>query len=225
MTDEITKCCKEIDFIPLSAIQHLFYCERQCALIHIERVWSENRYTAEGLIMHERVHTVSGESRGRVRVECGISLVSHRLGLRGKADVVEFHYDKKPLDAYNTIPIKVKPVEYKRGRPKTDHCDRVQLCAQAICLEEMLDVNIHDGSLFYGKTRRRQTVVFDKELRGITEDAAQRLHELIRSGHTPPPLPTKKKCNKCSLMDICLPKIVRKKRSVSRYLFGALKEP
>jgi CRISPR-associated exonuclease Cas4 len=212
----------EDDLLPISALQHLLFCERQCALIHIEQIWSENLFTAEGRIMHERVHTADRESRGDVRIEFGMSVRSLRLGLIGKADVVEFH--RKP-DSQNTgsaewMPF---PVEYKRGKPKKDNCDKVQICAQALCLEEMLDVEVPCGALFYGKKRRRTDVVFDGALRQQTEDAAIRLHALIASGQTPKPVYTPK-CDSCSLMEICLPKTIERKRSVKRYLSGAIRE-
>jgi CRISPR-associated exonuclease Cas4 len=212
----------EDDLLPISALQHLFFCERQCALIHIEQVWAENLFTAEGRIMHERVHTADWESRGNVRIEYSMSLRSLRLGLIGKADVVEFH--RKPVlqkaESLVWVPF---PVEYKRGKPKKDNCDKVQICAQALCLEEMLGVDVPNGALFYGKKRRRTDVVFDEALRQQTEDTAIRLHELIASGRTPKPV-YMKKCDSCSLAKICLPKTIERKRSVKRYLSGAIRE-
>ena len=212
----------EDDLIPLSALQHLIFCKRQCALIHIEQAWAENLFTVEGRIMHERVHEADRESRGKVRIEYSMSLRSLRLGLIGKADVVEFHrkLDPKKAGQAEWIPF---PVEYKRGKPKKDNCDKVQLCAQALCLEEMLDVEVPCGALFYGKRRRRTDVVFDVALRQQTEDTAMRLHELIASGHTPKPV-YMKKCDSCSLVKICLPKTIERKRSVKRYLSGVIRE-
>jgi CRISPR-associated exonuclease Cas4 len=207
----------EDDLLPLSALQHLIFCERQCALIHIEQAWAENLFTAEGRIMHERVHEEGSESRGSIRVEHGVPLRSLRLGLIGKADVVEFHRREDG----SWLPC---PVEYKRGKPKKDGSDRVQLCAQAMCLEEMMNVEVPKGALFYGKNRRRAGVVFDYALRRETEDTAVRLHELIASGRTPKPVYTKK-CDSCSLAGMCLPKTVGKGRSVQRYLSGAMREP
>ena len=137
------KTYKEDDLIQLSALQHLVFCERQCALIHIEQVWSENLFTAEGRIMHEKVDTANRESRGNIRIEYGVPMRSLRLGLIGKADVVEFH---KTGDKW--IPF---PVEYKRGKPKLDNSDKAQLCAQALCLEEMMNVGIPEGALFTGR--------------------------------------------------------------------------
>lgn len=207
----------EDDLIALSALQHLVFCERQCALIHIEQVWTENRFTAEGRIMHERVHEEGEESRGKVRIARGVSLRSLRLGLIGKADVVEFHRTEggkwRPF-----------PVEHKRGKPKPDECDKVQLCAQALCLEEMLGTEVPSGALFYGRTRHRLDVGFDEVLRNETEKAAGQLHKLIRSGVTPKPVYNTKKCKSCSLMDRCLPQVFRKKRSVRDYLTQILEE-
>jgi CRISPR-associated exonuclease Cas4 len=207
----------EDDLILLSALQHYIFCPRQCALIHIEQIWDENRLTAEGRIMHERVHEADRESRGKVRIEYGVPLRSLRLGLIGKADVVEFHQ----LSADKWQPF---PVEYKRGKPKPDDCDRVQLCAQAMCLEEMLGVEVPGGALFYGKIRRRQDVIFDEALRHKAEDTAQRARVLIESGKTPPPVYAKK-CKSCSLAEACLPKTIEKKASVGRYLAKAIGEP
>jgi CRISPR-associated exonuclease Cas4 len=212
----------EDDLIPLSALQHLLFCERQCALIHIEQMWNENLFTAEGKIMHERVDEASRESRGDVRIEFGMPLRSLRLGLVGKADVVEFHRKTASKDAKSPewVPF---PVEYKRGKPKKDNCDKVQLCAQALCLEEMLDVEIPCGALFYGKTRRRKDVNFDNALRQETESAANRLHKLIESGKTPNPVYTSK-CKSCSFFHVCLPKTIEKRHSVKQYLSGAIRE-
>jgi CRISPR-associated exonuclease Cas4 len=215
----------EDDLIPLSALQHLLFCERQCALIHVEQVWIENLFTAEGRIMHERVDTGNRESRGNIRIEYGMPLRSLRLGLTGKADVVEFHLSSDDLLAGNKSKAKWKPfpVEYKRGKPKKDNCDKVQLCAQALCLEEMLNTEIPEGALFYGKTRRRQDVAFDRALRLETEKAAKRAHELIKSGKTPKPVYTKK-CDSCSFVGFCLPKTLGKGRSVNRYLKKAIQK-
>jgi len=189
------------------------YCTRQCALIHIEQLWGENVFTAEGRIMHDKVDTADRESRGSVRVEYGVPMRSLGLGLIGKADVVEFH----KMDDEKWIPF---PVEYKRGKPKIDDCDKVQLCAQAICLEEMLKVEITHGALFYGQTRRREEVVFNEKLRHETEDAAKKVHELIESQMTPKP-EYSKKCKKCSLYELCMPKVSRK---ASNYLMRAMEE-
>jgi len=147
---------------------------------------------------------------------------SLRLGLIGKADVVEFHRKPDSLKAGSEVWVPF-PVEYKRGKPKKDNCDKVQLCAQSLCLEEMLNIEVPCGALFYGKKRRRTDVTFDSALRQQTEDTAMRLHELIASGRTPKPV-YMKKCDSCSLMKICLPKTIERKRSVKRYLSGVIRE-
>ena len=206
----------EDDLLPLSALQHLVFCERQCALIHIEQAWDENRFTAEGRVMHERVHEAGEESRGEVKTARDLSLRSLRLGLVGKADVVEFHREAGGI-------WRPFPVEHKRGKPKPDESDMVQLCAQALCLEEMLGVRVDSGAIFYGRTRRRMEVDFDGPLRRKTEKAAARLHELIESGVTPKPDYTKK-CRNCSLVDLCLPQAIRKRVSVAAYLDRMLEE-
>lgn len=202
--------------MPLSALQHFIYCARQCALIHIEQAWSENVFTAEGRIMHEKVDTARYESRRDVRIEYGVPMRSLRLGLIGKADAVEFHR----MDAGTWLPF---PVEYKRGKPKANDCDKVQLCAQAICLEEMLNIEIREGSLFYGQTRRREDVVFDIGLRMETESTARKVRELIASGITPKP-EYSKKCERCSLLDLCMPKTCGMARSASAYLLTSAVE-
>lgn len=204
------------DLIQLSTLQHFVFCPRQCALIHVEQVWTENRLTAEGRIMHEHVHEEGNESRGDVRIERGASLRSLKLGLIGKADVVEYH--RQPDGSWQVF-----PVEYKHGKPKPDHCDKIQLCAQALCLEEMQSTTIPSGALFYGKTRRRLDVDFDEALRRETSEAASQTHDLIKSGQTPKPVYAKR-CESCSLMGECMPKTIQKKRSVESYLKRILEE-
>ena len=193
----------EDELLPISALQHLLFCERQCALIHIERIWNENGLTAAGRVLHEKVDAGEPECRAGVHIRRGLQLRSLALGLSGIADVVEF------------APEGILPVEYKHGRPKTADCDRVQLCAQALCLEEMLSVSVAQGALFYGKTRRREPVVFDAALRALTIQTAGRLHMLIDSGQTPAASYTPA-CEQCSLLEICLPKA--RERSVQAYL-------
>jgi CRISPR-associated exonuclease Cas4 len=205
----------EDDLIPLSALQHVVFCERQCALIHVEQVWDENLFTAQGRIMHDRAHEGSRESRGDIRIERGVPLRSLKLGLIGKADVVEFH--RTDEDEWQPF-----PVEYKRGKPKVDDCDKVQLCAQAMCLEEMLDVKVPSGALFYGKTRHRLVVSIDHALREETEKAVRKAREMIRKGVTPQANYTKK-CKSCSLQVHCMPKL-QKKRSVKTYLTRMVEE-
>ena len=202
----------ESDYVMLSALQHYLYCPRQCALIHIEQTWQENRYTVEGRILHERVDSREKEMKGRVRIVRTLPVRSARHGLSGQADVVEFHEDGS-----------VYPVEYKRGRPKSDRCDEVQLCAQALCLEEMLDKKIESGALFYGQNKRRSAVEFDVDLRRLTEETVERFHDLFRTGVTPKAVYSKK-CDQCSLIAVCLPKSCTSGRSVRKYLVGMLRE-
>ncbi|MDI6740073.1 MAG: CRISPR-associated protein Cas4 [Candidatus Edwardsbacteria bacterium] len=219
---------------PVSALQHLLYCPRQCALIHLEQVWSENLFTAEGRVIHDKVHDGGTESRGDKRTAAGVRLVSLRLGLTGQTDVVEFHKSTEATDENGqTVAVRLPgakdlwkplPIEYKRGKPKTHQADEVQLCAQAICLEEMLKVEIPAGALFYGSTRRRLDVSFTQELRALTESTARRLHDLMASGKTPPPIYSAGKCDRCSLLETCQPQ-TGERQSVSRYIKRMMSEP
>ena len=208
------------DLLPLSALQHICFCERQCALIHVEQVWAENLYTAEGRILHENVDAGGGNSRCDIRITYSVPLRSLRLGLIGKADVVEFHRNLESEEKESWRPF---PVEYKRGKAKKDNSDKIQLCAQALCLEEMLGCEVPEGALYYGKPHRRLSVIFDNGLRRETEQKAERLHDLIRSGKTPPAR-YEKKCESCSLLDQCLPKIAGEIISVAGYISRMLKE-
>ncbi|MEK6676991.1 MAG: CRISPR-associated protein Cas4 [Planctomycetota bacterium] len=230
----------ESDLLPLSGLQHLAYCERQWALIHLEQTWAENRLTVEGRQLHERVDKPGGKSRRDLRIVRGLAIQSLRLGLSGRADVVEFHRlaAKEPLGSHGSEDQSDSgvvlagqdgrwrpfPVEYKRGKPKLGNCDRVQLCAQALCLEEMLGVRIPSGALFYGQTRRRDDVVFERALRDETERLAEQMHELFRVGVTPRVLYERKRCDRCSLYDRCLPKTTGPSRSVAAYLAAAVSE-
>lgn len=192
------------DLLPISALQHLAFCPRQWGLIHLEQVWKENRLTAEGRILHERADNSGVESRNGTRIATGVWLQSARLGITGRADVVEF----RPAPY---------PVEYKRGRAKPDDYDEVQLCAQAICLEEMLGVEVPAGAFFYGQPRRRLEVAFTPELRARTESLAHELHRLHRAGETPAPR-VGKHCRSCSLVDVCLPDATGGQRSAAKWL-------
>ena len=203
------------NLLMISALQHYAFCPRQCALIHVEQIWQESGRTAEGRIMHERVHDEGSESRGNIRIERGVALRTLRLGLIGKADVVEFH---RQADG-SWLPF---PVEYKRGKPKVDDCDKIQLCAQAICLEEMLGVAIQAGALFYGQTRRRLDVPFDEDLRSLTEEMATGVHALLNGGRTPLAVYSPK-CKSCSLLEICRPRL-RERRSAKKWIERALAE-
>jgi CRISPR-associated exonuclease Cas4 len=202
--------------LPISALQHLLFCERQCALIHIEGLWAENRLTVEGQNLHRKAHDGPDETRDGVRIARGLRLRSLRLGLTGQADVVEF-----TVDGGSAASRRAFPVEYKRGRPKSHRADEVQLCAQAICLEEMLGVVVPAGALFYGETRRRTDIVFDDSLRALTEETCIRLHALIRSGRTPRAV-REPKCDHCSLLELCLPDIVGSGTGATRYVERAL---
>jgi len=206
----------EDDLLPLSGLQHYIFCRRQVALIHIEQAWSENLLTAEGRILHDKVHEGGDKSRGKIRVVYAMPLRSLKLGLVGKADVVEFHRTDSDNNGKHAE-WKPFPVEYKRGRPKKDDSDRVQLCAQAMCLEEMMNVEIPTGAVFYGKVRRRQEVIFEDKLRAFTMETAEQYHELIRGGVTPE-VRYEKKCDNCSMYDLCLPKTLGKKAKIDNYL-------
>jgi CRISPR-associated exonuclease Cas4 len=246
----------ESDLLPLSALQHLLFCDRQCALIHVEQLWAENALTVQGRHLHEKADAGKANTRGDLRTARGLPLRSLRLGLIGKADVVEFRPAPTPTPAHVPPPPTVAahaglgassddpdsttepaatvppampfPVEYKRGKPKAHDADRVQLCAQALCLEEMLGVAVPAGALFYGKTRRRLDVPFDPALRDLTERTAARLHDMIAAGRTPPPVYEEKKCGRCSLINLCLPNGVGGKSATAylkRALHSALHDP
>ena len=204
------------DLLSISALSHYIFCKRRCALIHIEQLWIENMFTAEGRVMHDNAHDQRIENRKNVRIERGIPLRSFALGLTGKADVVEFHKEGRAW-----LPF---PVEYKRGKPKADDCDTVQLCAQALCLEEMLSVEVRAGALFYGKTRRRHDVAFDAELRARTTETARQLHEFVARAETPQP-DFRKKCESCSFFDVCMPKVIGGHMVVERYISENTIEP
>lgn len=203
----------ESDLLPLSGLQHLVFCERQWALIHLERQWAENRLTAEGRHLHERAHEHKEEWREGVRISRALAVRSLHLGLSGIVDVVEFHREEGKYRPF--------PIEYKRGRPKPDRCDEVQLCAQAICLEEMLGVKVPSGAIFYGQPRRRVEVDFAVRLRAETEALAQHMHELYASRITPS-AEYAPKCEQCSLLQVCLPASAGEHRSVVKYLQRAL---
>lgn len=200
----------EDDLIPLSALQHYLYCPRQCALIHVERQWEENRFTAEGRVLHETVHAGGGETRGALRIVRGLEIVSRALGIAGVADVVELR-GKAPSQS-------ITPVEYKRGRPKAHRADEVQLCAQAICLEEMFGAAIPEGALFHGVPRRRTVVAFDEGLRALTRTIADETRALLRAGRTPPPVHERRKCENCSLVEGCRPQRLAAPGEVGRWL-------
>lgn len=191
------------DPIPLSALQHAVYCLRQAALIHIERLWAENRFTAEGRVVHLATDEPGQRYSRGVRRVSAMPLASRRLRLAGVADLVEFHREAAQFTGEEETPF---PVEFKRGKAKLHRADEVQLCAQGLCLEEMTGKHVPQGALFYAETRRRVTVPFDDELRRLTEATAASLREIFASGRTPPAEYRADKCRACSLLDLCRPR-------------------
>lgn len=223
----------EEELLPLSGLQHLMFCERQAALIYLEGIWRDNPLTLEGSYLHKKVDDDGPrrEIRDDTIIVRGLALRSIILGLSGRADVVEFHRNDEASGSSSVgtrldglpgswIPL---PVEYKHGKPKPDRCDEVQLCAQAICLEEMLMVAIGEGALFYGKTKRRHPVLFDESLRSTTKTAATRYHALLGSGRTPI-ADLQPKCRGCSLIDDCMPGSASRHRSGRKYVTDLLHE-
>lgn len=197
--------------VPVSALQHYLFCPRQCALIHVERIWVEDGATAEGRILHERVDGGRPDRRRGVRTVRGIALRSIAHGLAGKADAVEF-------SGRDSVPY---PVEYKRGRPKAHRADEVQLCAQALCLDEMFDRPVVEGALFYAQTKKRLTVSFDAELRALTLRIAGGVRAMLAANHTPAPL-AMPGCKRCSLAAQCRPDRLEKPPAIRRWLIGQL---
>lgn len=192
------------DCMAISALQHYAYCPRQFALIHIEQVWEENRYTAEGRVLHERVDSGVAEQRHGVRTERGVLLRSEKYRLTGKMDLLEIEQGDPP---------KYFPVEYKRGKPKVEDWDRIQLCAQALCIEEMRGIHVDEGAIWYWEVRKRESVVIDSALRQTTMEMIEAAHALLASGKTPPPIEEKKRCRACSLVDLCEPDTFRRDHS------------
>ena len=202
----------DADLLPLSGLQHMVYCPRQCGLIHVDREWQENRFTAEGRVLHERIDSGGEQKKSGVRLRYSLVVKSHRLGVSGICDQVEFH----PFEAGNLL----VPVETKRGKSKSIDADRIQLCAQAICLEEMFETKIPEGALFYATPRRREVVVFDADLRDRTEKTAARFHEMMETGRLPKAIYQKAKCDRCSLFGVCQPKA----KPVAGWIARRLKE-
>ena len=187
------------DPIPISAVQHAVYCLRQAALIHIERLWEENRFTAEGRVLHEQADTPAERHLRGVRRVTALPITCVRLGIAGVADLVEFHPDGDGEKPY--------PVEFKRGKPKPHRADEAQLCAQALCLEEMTGRPVREAALFYAETKRRTVIAIDDDLRRLTEAAIAALGEVFRTRTTPPPTAQISRCRACSLADLCRPKV------------------
>lgn len=229
----------EDQLLPLSALQHWLYCPRQCGLIHLEQVWAENKFTAEGQVLHNKAHEGDDESKAGVRITRSMSVSSFALGISGQCDIVEFHPGeagnlrseisdlkgiasgtahelsrgnfKFQISNLKSTP-RVVPVEYKRGKPKSHRADEVQLCAQAMCLEEMLGVTITRGCLFYGEKKRRTVIEFDPPLRQLVTETAAALHAMIDSRETPLAEYESRRCDACSLIDLCQPKAMRFKK-------------
>lgn len=253
-------------FIPISALQHWLYCPRQCALIHVEQAWAENKFTAEGRVMHENAHEGADETKSGVRITRGMPVVSQLLGLTGQCDVVEFRAaadgdlkfkisDLRRRDACGDLEFEIAdlsgrasesaieepasnlksqisnlkstaravPVEYKRGKPKSHRADEVQICAQAMCLEEMLGTTIPSGCLYYGEKRRRTDVVFDGELRELVRKTIGEVRQCFASGITPSAEYDAKRCDACSLIDLCQPHAMRFKKGVAAWFTSSLK--
>lgn len=215
---------QEEDLLQLSGIQHFAFCRRQWALIHLEQQWQEDLRTVEGGLLHRRAHDGAlRERRGDTLILRGLSVVSRSLGLSGQCDVVEFHVSPEGVPLHGEAGLwQPFPVEYKRGKPKAHQADELQLCAQAMCLEEMLCCSIPEGALYYGEPRRRTRVLFLSELRQQVQSYADEMHQLYRREHTPKAKPSKS-CNACSLKGLCLPQLTRRE-TVSSYLRAAMEE-
>ena len=198
--------------IPLAALQHYAFCPRQCALIHNEQAWAENFLTAQGRALHERVDGGEPETRKGVRFERSVHVSAEKLGISGVLDMVE----------HELATGRLKPVEYKRGKPKVGLWDKIQLCAQALCLEEMTGKTVAEGALWYQQTRHREPVVFSGSLREETLAVIEKVSSLLESGATPPPV-YGKHCKACSLVEICQPQLLGKDRSVG-YVAGLFGE-
>jgi CRISPR-associated exonuclease Cas4 len=184
--------------IYLSSLQHYLFCPRQFGLIELEDIWIENQFTAEGQVLHQRVNQAEQEKRGDIRIVRALRVSHAELGIEGVADVVEYHKQPDGQD----LPY---PVEYKRGKPKAHRADEVQLCAQALCLEDMENIAVPEGALFYGEVRRRQTVLFDDELRALTLQSIPACRTILQTKITPKAQYQAKKCGNCSLFDECHP--------------------
>jgi len=212
------ECSETDDYLPISGLQHVVFCERQAALIHIERVWQENTATALGRIVHERADQPGRDHRRGIRIVRAMPLHCHRLRVVGVADTVEY-YRSAPR-SQTEIPF---PVEYKRGRARAQLADQVQLCAQAMCLEEMHGIEIAEGALFYDASHRRVSVSFSSALREQTESAAARMHELFAKRQVPSAR-SGPHCKACSLESICMPELTSRRDRVASYLAQLVEE-
>lgn len=203
--------------VVLSALQHYLYCPRQCALIHVEQLWEESRHTAEGRVLHERADKPKIERRKGIRTVMAMPLAAPELGISGIADVVEFHHAEGAEQAF--------PVEYKRGKPKPHRADEVQLCAQALCLESMLGQPVPVGALYYGQTHRRCVVQFNVTLRQLTLETIAAVRSMLVAGHTPHAQYNPKRCDACSLIDVCQPKLLGRSQSVQDWVLAQIQQP
>lgn len=215
---------QEEDYLQLSGLQHFAFCRRQWALIHLENQWKDNLRTVEGNLFHHRAHdSKQRERRGNILILRELPICSASLGISGKCDVVEFHADPTGIALSGEVGCwRPFPIEYKKGAPKAHQADELQLCAQALCLEEMLCCPITEGALFYGETRRRCAVSFTEDLRQTVRTMLDEMHQLYSRGHTPRVKPTTS-CNACSLKGICLPVLMRK-QTVKAYLHQAMED-
>lgn len=215
---------QEEEFLLLSGLQHFAFCRRQWALIHLEQQWEENYRTVDGQLLHEKAHDPQfRESRGDRIITRSVSVYSARLGISGQCDILEYHAGATgiPLAGRDGL-WQPYPIEYKRGEPKQTDADLLQLCAQAMCLEDMLCCEIPEGAIYYGKTHHRYPVLFTAELRDRVEQMLDEMHALYQRGHTPKAKPTKS-CNACSLKELCLPRLIRK-RSAIAYLRAEMED-
>ena len=209
---------KEEDYLQISGLQHFSFCRRQWALIHIEQLWAENLRTVEGNILHERAHDPSfKEHRGQLLITRDMRVFSPSLGISGDCDIVEFHRCPDGIHLHGQEGLwKPYPIEYKHGSPREDHANELQLCAQAMCLEEMLCCNIPEGAIFFGETRHREKIILTDELRQEVKTSLAEMHSLYSRQYTPRVKPSKS-CNACSLKELCIPKLMKQK-SVCNYL-------
>lgn len=215
---------QEEDYLMISGIQHFHFCRRQWALIHIEQQWAENVHTAVGELMHKKVHDpYLKEKRKDVLVVRALPVASRLMGVSGECDVVEFHKCEDGISLHgHRGTYRMYPVKYKKGKPKDSQEDALQLTAQAMCLEEMFSARIPEGALFYGETRRREPVIFTEELRRQVKDSFEEMHQYMKRQYTPK-AKTSKKCQSCSLKEICLPRLP-KSPSVRQYMEEMLEE-
>lgn len=197
--------------VPLSALQHYLFCPKQCALIHNEQVWAENRFTAQGQVLHKKANEGPDESRPGIRILRALPVASEKYNLTGICDIVEARSSGKKFSIQQLRSL--TPLEYKRGKPKSHRADEVQVCAQALCLEEMFQLKVERGAIFYGEKRRRTEVIIDKALRALTIDVIEKTQVLFKSGVTPQAEFIKTRCDNCSLLELCMPK--RRDRRVS----------